>query len=117
ENALQIHEARRMDGGVEIAPPCGLVPARRVTVARVAAARRALAIEDEIDGKAIRLGFQEHGSGGSISMAHDAPPSRREGRGSGNLWRRLGSRGRAEPLGERRPRSGPSGWRWGLRSW
>ena len=84
-DALQVHEARRMGGGIEITPPCGPAPARRVTGARIPAAGRALAIEDEIDGKAIRLSFQEHGSGGSISMAHDAPPSRREGRVSGNL--------------------------------
>jgi hypothetical protein len=38
--ALQVHEARRMRGGIEIAPPCGLVPARRVTVARIMAAGR-----------------------------------------------------------------------------
>src|SRR5208282_4654052 len=39
-----------------------------------------LAIEDEIDGQAIRLSFEAHGSGGSISAVHDAPHSRREGR-------------------------------------
>src|SRR5271166_816301 len=75
ENALQVHEARRMGGGIEITPPCGLVPARRVTVARITAACCAFAIEDEIDGKAIRFRPQDHGSGGSISMAHHAPPS------------------------------------------
>jgi hypothetical protein len=51
----------------------------------IAAACCALAIEAEIDGQAISLSFEAHGSGGSISTVHDAPPSRREGRGSGNL--------------------------------
>ncbi len=51
-----------MGGGIEIAPPCGPAPARRIAVARIPAACRAFAIEDEIDGKAIRLSFQEHGS-------------------------------------------------------
>ena len=86
ENALQVDEARRMGGGIEIAPPCGpCSSASDHRHAGIAAACRALAIEDEINGKAIRLSLQEHGSGGSISMAHDAPHSRREGRVSGNL--------------------------------
>jgi hypothetical protein len=116
ENALEVDEAWRMGGGVEIAPTCGSAPARRITVARIATACRALAIEDEFDGKSIRLRLQEHGSAGSISLAHDAPPFRRDGRGSGNLWRLPGSRGRAERLGERRPLSAHSGWWRGLRS-
>src|SRR5271165_1031158 len=111
ENALQIDEARRVGGGIEIAPPCGPAPARRITVARIAAACRALAIEDEIDGQAIRLSFEAHGSGGSISPVHDAPPSRREGRASGNLGRRLRWSGRVERLGERLLRSEASDWR------
>jgi hypothetical protein len=43
-----------MGGGVEIGQPCG-APARRITVARIATACRVLGIEDEFDGKSIRL--------------------------------------------------------------
>ena len=43
-----------MRRGVEIAPPCGLAPAGWIAVARIATAGRALAIENEIDGEAIR---------------------------------------------------------------
>jgi len=84
EDALQVDDARRMGGGIEIAPPCGPAPARRITVPRIAAACCALAIEDEIDGQAIRLSFEAHGSAGSISAVHIASPSRREGSASGN---------------------------------
>src|SRR5271157_5756006 len=111
ENALQIDEARRMGGGIEIAPPCGPAPARRITVPRIAAACCALAIEDEIDGQAIRLSFEAHGSAGSISAVHIASPSRREGSASGNLGRRLRWRRRVERVGERRLRSGALDWR------
>ena len=95
EDALQVDEARRVGGGMEIAPPCGPAPARRITVARIAAACRAFAIEDEIDGQSIRLSFEAHESGGSISTVHDPPASHREGRASGNIGRR--SDAKAEP--------------------
>ena len=47
-----------MGRGIEIAPPCGLAPAGRIAFARISAAGRAFAIENEIDGEAIRLSLR-----------------------------------------------------------
>jgi hypothetical protein len=55
KRARGLDEAWRMGGGVEIGPPCGSAPSRQITVARIATACRVLAIEDEFDGKSIRL--------------------------------------------------------------
>ena len=63
-----------MGGGIKRGPPCGFAPARPVRHVDYGGWPR-LAIEDQIDGKAIRLSLHEHGSGGSISMPHDVEKS------------------------------------------
>ena len=75
-----------MGGRIEIAPPFGPAPACRVTVARIPAACGTLAIEDEFDGKAIRLRLPEHGSAGSMTpreypRSHDSREADQEGGG------------------------------------
>jgi hypothetical protein len=65
---------------MEIASPCDRAPARRDTYAGIAAACCALAIEEEIEGQAIRRSFEAHGSGELTSTVHNAPPSREAGR-------------------------------------
>ena len=59
--ALQVHELGGVGGGVEVAPPCGLAPSRRVAVAWVSAACGAFAFEDEVGCEASGLGLPDDG--------------------------------------------------------
>jgi hypothetical protein len=74
EDALQVYEARCVSGGVEVAAPRALAPSFGIAVARVSAAGRTFAFEDEVDPAKVGRGVKAGVWRVVVNWVHDAPP-------------------------------------------
>src|ERR1700722_15278891 len=100
ENPLQVHEARGVGCGVEVAAPGALLPPSRVAIARVSPACGALAGEDEVDPAKIGRGVWASARGVVVNSAHGAPPELVVAGGG------AASRSALGPIGRARSRAG-----------